>query len=92
MEIMIANLFIVTLIWMVLSEKKEYKMRCPKCNKEIDYVDIESDYGSLSKGYLKGNTIVEYEIVKTEIGEELSESTFIYCPECGEEISNSIKK
>lgn len=67
-------------------------MRCPKCNKEIDYVDVLSEYNSEYKGYLKGNKIVEYEMVKMETGEELSELTFIHCPECGEDISDSMKK
>lgn len=67
-------------------------MKCPKCKKEIDHVDIISDYGSSSVGYLKGNKIVEYEIVKTETGEELSELTFIHCPECSKDISDSVEK
>jgi len=67
-------------------------MRCPKCNKEIDHVDITSDYGSSSVGYLKGNKIVEYEMIKRRMGEEFSEIVSIECPECSEDISDSVEK
>jgi len=67
-------------------------MKCPKCKKEIDHVDITSDYGSSSVGYLKGNKIVEYEMVVRCMGEEFSEIISIECPECGNDISNSIEK
>jgi len=63
-------------------------MRCPKCKKEIDHVDITSDYGSSSVGYLKGNKIVEYEIMS----EEFSELISIECPECNKDISDSVEK
>lgn len=67
-------------------------MKCPKCKKEIDHVDIISDYGSSSVGYLKGNEIVEYEVIKRRMGEEFSEIISIECPECGEDISDSVEK
>lgn len=67
-------------------------MKCPKCNKEIKHVDITSDYGSLSVGYLKGNKIVEYEMVEGAVGEEFSEIISIECPECGDDITDSIEK
>lgn len=67
-------------------------MRCPKCNKEIDHVDITSDYGSSSVGYLKGNKIVEYEMVVRCMGEEFSEIISIECPECSKDIRDDIKE
>ena len=67
-------------------------MKCPKCNKEIDFVDVSSEYGSQCTGYLRGNKIIEYETVKKETGEELSEQTFIHYPECGEDISDIVGK
>ena len=67
-------------------------MKCPKCNKEIEHVDIESDYGSSSVGYLKGNKIVEYEMVEGAVGDEFSEIISIECPECSKDISDSVEK
>ena len=67
-------------------------MKCPKCNKEIEHVDITSGYGSSSVGYLKGNKIAEYEMVEGAVGDEFSEIISIECPECGDDISDSIAK
>ena len=75
-------------------------MKCPKCNKEIDHVDITSDYGSSSVGYLegnkvgclKGNKIVEYEMIVRCMGEEFSELISIECPECNKDISDVVER
>ena len=60
-------------------------MKCPKCNKEIEYVNVISK--CWQKAQLEGNKITNYGSV-----EEVSDTQFIECPECLEKITKYIKQ
>ena len=65
-------------------------MKCPKCKEEISYVRVYSE--CWQKGYLKEgtNAIKGYDPVQME--NVLIDTTGITCPECGEDISDSVEE
>jgi len=60
-------------------------MKCPKCKKEITEVWILTEFEQ--RGRLKGNKIIS--IGEMEEAEGLKE---IQCPECGENIQDSVEE
>ena len=58
-------------------------MKCPKCKKEIEYVNVIST--CWQKAELKGNEIVDYGEVK-----DIEKLLFIECPECQAKITKYI--
>lgn len=60
-------------------------MKCPKCKKQISYVNIISN--CWQKAYLKGNKITEYDSI-----EDVLDTLFIECPECQAKITKYIKE
>jgi len=61
-------------------------MKCPKCKKEIERVNVYSECRQTA--WLKGNKIDTYDSVE----EVLDTTTGIECPECGEDIKKYIKE
>ena len=61
-------------------------MLCPKCNKEIKYVNVISQ--CWGKGHLLEDTneITDYAL------EEIEKTLFIECPECQERITEGVKE
>lgn len=59
-------------------------MKCPKCNKEIDHVDVFAV--CYQKGHLIGNEITGYSSLNIESTQNIN------CPECHEDISTAIKE
>lgn len=59
-------------------------MKCPKCKKEISKVGITT--GHWQQGKLEGNRVVKY-----GEGNYIDDSMVIECPECLEDITESIK-
>jgi len=63
-------------------------MKCPKCGKEISWVRVYSE--CWQAGTLVGRTIAGYGPVHPEnVGNDICG---IGCPECGEDISESVGK
>ena len=60
-------------------------MKCPKCKKEINKVGIITKHWQ--EGKLKGNQIFYYGTL-----EYIDDSMTIECPECGENIIDSIEE
>ena len=58
-------------------------MECPKCKKEIEYVNVISN--CWQKAELKGNKIIKYGSVQAVL-----DTQFIECPECLKEITEYI--
>ena len=58
-------------------------MKCPKCKKEIDYVNVYSE--CVQHGELEGNNIKEYGAV-----DEILETLDIECPECTASIKDVV--
>lgn len=59
-------------------------MNCPRCKKGIDQVNIISE--CWQKADLKGNKIEDYNSI-----EEILETKKVECPECFEDIADSIE-
>lgn len=59
-------------------------MKCPKCGKEITTVNVYSE--CWQKSTLDGNKIISYGSV------EVLETTEIECPECHEDIRDSVEE
>ena len=60
-------------------------MKCPKCKKEIEYVNVISK--CWQKAQLENNKIIDYGSVQ-----EVLDVQFIECPECLEKITEHIKQ
>lgn len=59
-------------------------MKCPKCNKEIDHVEVKST--SWQRGLLEEGTnkIIDYEPLENR-------ETKCICPECIEDITDDVE-
>lgn len=63
---------------------KSTKFKCPKCKKEIEYVNVVSN--CWQKVQLEGNKLIDYGSVQ-----EVLDTQFIECPKCQAKITKYIK-